>query len=266
MKRLSLAFTLIFSACVIPVAHAATLLVDQGRVYTGIAAGGVETGQIHLTNPTDESTSVKVYVEDWVYKQEGTGDKDFFPAGTLPNSASKWITLSPVEFVLPPYGEETIHYTITAPAGNLSGGYYSVIFFETILGTTQNEEGANVLVSGRIGTLMYMTINGTEKRSARIDALEIRPPGGSKPAEFDVTLTNDGNIALNTEGEFLIMDAQGLVKGRGPMTQTYLHPGATAKRTTAWTGTLPPGTYDVIVTIDLGEGSVAVKEAKMPVR
>lgn len=248
-------------------AQAATIRIDEARVRVEAAAGETKTGQIHISNPTDGPVTVKVYTEDWEYLDTGNGDKDFFPAGTLPNSASPWITYNPSQLVIEPFGRQTVDYTVAVPAtADASiGTRYSILFFETSLGMGQNEEGASVSVAGRIGSLFYVDIAGTIRREGKIQALTLTPGKGNRPAVIKTVFENTGNTALAVEGEFVLMDAEGGVKARGKLATIYVRAGAVASQESEWAGRLAPGTYDGVFTFDMGEGALLVEEKKITI-
>lgn len=242
---------------------AATIRIDEARIRIEMAAGETKAGQIHISNPTDSTVSVKVYTEDWEYLDTGNGDKDFFPAGTLPNSASPWITYNPSQLTIEPYGKKTVDYSVTTPAAVDEGTRYSILFFETALGEGKNEEGANVNVAGRIGSLLYVDIAGTVRREGKIEILKFTAGRGNRPAEIKVAFRNTGNTSVVLEGEFVLMDPDGTVKARGKLNPVYSREGSVSSQTTEWAGRLAPGTYDGVFTFDLGEGELLVEEQKI---
>ncbi len=248
-------------------AQAATIRIDEARVRIEAAAGETKTGQIHISNPTDGTVTVKVYTEDWEYLDTGNGDKDFFPAGTLPNSASPWITYNPSQLTIEPFGRQTVDYTVAVPADAdaSTGTRYSILFFETSLGMGQNEEGASVTVAGRIGSLFYVDIAGSIRREGKIKELTLTPGKGNRPAVIKTVFHNTGNTAVALEGEFVLMDFEGGVKARGKLTTIYARAGAVVSQETEWAGRLAPGVYDGVFTFDMGEGALLVEEKKITI-
>ncbi len=265
-KPLILALSVLSLAVFATPVLAATVRIDNARIRLALKPGETKSDQIRVENPTDQPAGVRVYAEDWAYKDIGDGDKDFYPAGTLERSSSRWITVNPQEVTIPPYGQTVVNYSLTVPSGNdKKGTYTTVLFFETVIGQATDSEGANVLVSGRVGSLIYVDIAGTVQRVGKFDKIDIKAPSGAKPAEFNITVTNAGNGPLSVEGEYLIMNAEGLVKGRGETVPIYIKEGVTATRATTWAGRLDAGTYDVIFTFDLGDNQIVVEEKKMQV-
>jgi len=244
-------------------AEAKTIRIDEARIRVELARGESKTGTIRVTNPTEDPTTINIYAEDWKYLDSGNGDKSFFPAGTMEDSASNWITYNPRTMTLPPFGQEELNYTIKAPAETADGTHYSILFFETILGETQDEEGASVLVTGRVGSLVYVDIAGTVNRTGKIESLEFVQGKGNKPSLFNLTFSNTGNTIIALEGEFLLFDSEGLVKGRGKLNPVYTRAGMTVSGSTEWTSRLAPGVYDGVFTFDLGGGDALVEEQQI---
>lgn len=261
--RLVILSALFAALCASTSASAATIRIDEARVRIEMKAGETKTGQIHITNPTDSVVAVKIYTEDWEYLDTGNGDKDFFPAGTLPNSASPWITYNPSTLTIEPFGKSTVDYTVQTPAVIGEGTRYSILFFETALGEGKNEEGASVTVAGRIGSLFYIDLAGTIRREGKIEQLKFYPGKGNRPAMINTVFKNTGNTAVSLEGEFVLMDSEGAVKARGKMSPIYSREGATVSQETEWAGRLAPGTYDGVFTFDLGGGELLVEEQKI---
>ena len=242
------------------------LKISIPKLELSLTRGERHAGEIEVENPTDKDIEVKVYVEDWIYKPDAGGQKDFGPAGTMPFSASKWITYAPSEVKLAPFSKKSVRYTVTVPQG-ASGGNYSVLFFECTIGSVPDpaEQGAFVRVAGRIGSLFLVRIKDTIERKGEISLVKIWPPSGNAPMEIETTFKNAGNVDVTLGGNLLIMDGEGKVVGRGDLAKMYTLPGNSSTRKTQWVGRLPKGVYDVLLTYDLGEGKAIVKEEKISI-
>ena len=240
-------------------ADAATIRISAPKIQLELAPGETYSGEIVAENPAEDENKVKIYLEDWAYTSLATGEKKFSPAGTTPLSAGKWITFSPAQDTLKPFGRITAHYTITVPP-DAKGAYYAVLFFETVLGTATDEEGVNVMVAGRIGALFFIEIKGTVDRKGEIQAVDFKAPEGNKPMEITTTFHNTGNTDITLAGNFLIMDTQEKIQGRGDLNKIYTFPNDVGKGTTQWVGRLPKGNYHALLTYDLGKGKSLVEE------
>ena len=242
--------------------QAATIRISAPKVEVEVAPGETYTGEITAENPTEESIKVRVYLEDWVYAPGGTGEKIFSPIASTPFSAGKWITFSPAEETIGPFGKTVVRYTIAVPS-DAKGGHYAVLFFETILGTAQDEEGVTVLVAGRIGSLFSVETKGFSEKNGQIKLVEIKPSEGNQPLQISSTFFNSGNVDVTLGGNFLIMDKDGRVRARGDLNKIYTFPGQTETGKTEWVGRLAPGDYQAILTYDLGKGKTIVEEKSL---
>ncbi len=238
--------------------HAATLTINTPKVDIDTEAGSTVSGEITVENPTDTVASLKAYLEDWMYVS-GEGDKKFAPPGTMPLSASPWITFATPEPTIPPFGRIIVRYTVRVPEG-AAGAHYSVLFFETVIGNMPNEEGVSVDVAGRIGSLFIVEAKGSVIRDGQIVSLEIALPEGNKPMEIHTTFKNTGNVHIPLEGSFLILDEEGQVRARGDLSKLYAFPDQTVDGKTQWVGRLPKGNYTMIATFNLGKGKSLVEE------
>jgi hypothetical protein len=224
---------------------------DQAKIRVKVPPGQTAIGRIEIKNPSDEIKKVRVYAQDWEYSNE-LGEKDFFLAGTKKLSCAKWLSFVPAEFSLNPAAQEYLQYTIRLPQ-NAKGGYYAILFFESLLGEVPEdiEAMAIVPVAVRVGCLIAVEVEGTIERSAQVDNLSIlKEPEGYK---IEADFTNTGNADITVAGNFSVVDKQGMVFARGEFANRYTLPEDKVKISSNWKGKLTKGSYDVIVTLDLGK-------------
>lgn len=107
---------------------------------------------IEVMNTTSESLHVSSSVMDWTLTL--SGHKQYFEAGTQPNSCAKWIQMNPVEFVLAPKQSIRVRYSISQPANldaeHLGAEHWAMIFF-TARKTPRAGQGIGLNVNTRIG-------------------------------------------------------------------------------------------------------------------
>jgi hypothetical protein len=224
---------------------------DQAKIRVKIPAGQTAIGRIEIKNPSDEIKKVRVYAHDWEYSSE-LGEKDFFPAGTKKLSCARWLSFVPAEFSLNPSAKEYLQYTIRVPQ-NAKGGYYAILFFESLLGETKEspEAMAVVPVAVRVGCLLAVEVEGTIERSAQVENLSVlKEPEGYK---IEADFTNMGNADITVAGNFSVVDKLGMVFARGEFANRYTLPEDKVKLSSNWKGKLTKGRYDVIMTLDLGK-------------
>lgn len=218
---------------------------------------------------------MKVYLNDWNYLPVADGSKEFVPANTTPSSCASWITFSPAEFTLPPFGRQKISYEVKVPR-DAAGGHYAALFFESVFGkmqAQQEELRAAVNLAIRIAVLFFVEPEGTVQRSGTVSKFSITP-GTDTTNTFMFEFKNTGNSDCTAGSTYHVMDKNGLVKSRGQFNDVYALAGGIAQAKAVHASLLSPGTYTLVITVDMGKalqeanmgrGPVIVKEAQVVV-
>jgi hypothetical protein len=240
-----------------------TLRVDKPRVKLAVSPGEAKSGTISVENPSHYPLTIKTYLEDWEYSPGGEGVKTFALAGTHSRSGALWISYSPAEFTIPPYGRKKVNYTVNVP-NDAKGGYYAILFFETQLGEKQNAEGLSVAVMGRVGTLFYIEAEGTQIRRAELRDLKITRKNKAEPLKINAVFKNTGNTQLKARGTFDVINDKGMVFARGSFNEIYTMPGGEEAIQADWYEDIPPGEYDLIITLDTG-GTPLIEEHRIKI-
>lgn len=225
--------------------------------------GETKTGTITVENKSDAAVDMRVYVEDWVYAEDG--GKKFMPAGTAPLSCAKWITTHPQKIHIEANSKTGVQYVVSVPPDAI-GGHFAVIFFESVVNEGEAVRG-NVMVhfSGRIGTIIYMEAEGMVKRTGSITSFTCGRPDQNSPLAINMTLKNEGNTCIIAQGVMNIVDKDGNIFGRQELGPINTLPGDTRNYKTEWLGDLKEGTYDVIATLDAGVDAPLVAETVLTV-
>lgn len=269
MKKNNIIYTALFlfiiNFCFVACSWAG-IRIDKPKIRLTIAPGSYDGGEVKVENNGNDPASVKVYLEDWVYKVQD-GGKEFIPKGTTPLSCSNWITFYPADFTVPVGGTQMVRYTVTVPQ-DAKGGYYSVMFFETGGGDMEklDEQGntMTVKVLNRLGALFYVEPQGTIQKTAELKNLVISQNLNRLNVSAD--LINTGNTDIAASGTFDVMDAQGFVYARGAFEDAYTLPKDKATiRSVVNSTNLKAGDYDILITLDFQNNGNLIKEAKFSV-
>lgn len=241
-----------------------SIRINEPKINLTVPAGGAKTGIISVDNLTDEEVSVMAYAEDWQYAKSGDGTKEFFPRSSTKFSCSNWLTIYPAEFQLPAFGRKDVQFTVRVPE-DASGGFYSVVFFESKLGTAQTEEGVFVAVAGRLGSLIYLQVEGKTERKAAIEAFKTSRTDTQGPVQISFIFKNTGNTDITAKGTYNIIDDKGMVFVRGQIPDIYTLQGDRVEIKTDFLSELEQGNYDFILTLDLGQDAVVIEERSIKV-
>jgi len=268
LKKISI-FLLFFSLAFFSLAQALELpSLDKPKVRMSIAPGETAYGELVIENRSGESRTMRCYLEDWRYSAGGDGTKDFFPPSTNVLSCASWISFSPADFTIQPYGRKKISYSIKVPEG-AQGGYYAVLFFESNFGgqgagAGEENVGGEIGLAIRIGTLFYVEIKGNASRRASLENLSFTQTKGSGLAIL-LSLNNTGNVDITSATTYHIMDKNGLIHARGEFNEAYTLPGDNVRLAAAWDEPIPSGKYTLVVTSDIGKGLEDTNSGRGPV-
>ena len=269
-------FLLFFSCFAINVRAAGIPYMDKAKIRISVAPGNRGYGEILMENPDVTERTMRLYLEDWYYLPAADGSKEFVAPGTYSRSCAPWITFSPAEFKIAPFGKQRINYSIKVPEDAV-GGYYTALFFETLFAEAKNPEGemsVGIDLRIRVATLLYIEADGTVKRKAVIDNLKFENNLSSGKVLVKVDFANTGNVDITADGKFHIMDENGIVCARGEFNEIYTFPGDKAKLAASWKKPLSKGKYDLVATFNLGKaleetgfgrGPMVTKEASIEI-
>ena len=228
----------------------AQIFVEQGKVEHEISPGQNIAGNVTVHNTSDQPLTIRVYWEDFRYEAPYDGKKKFLPAGTTPYSLSGWATVSAQSFTLPGYGKKDVNYVINPPA-ELKGGYYGVLFFEKAPESVSSSHGINIVA--RVGSLFFL------EPADRIKKASISSWSFESDA-LQGKFKNEGDVILIPKGVFYVLDDSGVAVDRGEIEKMYIPPGEEADFSFSLSPELGSGHYNAVVTFDLNEGDVVVKE------
>jgi len=249
IKRLF--FKLFFFLSLTIIINAFSINLDPPSVHLKLRPGDVNSGYLVLENTGKKDSDFRVYVSDWKYLPDGS--KEFLEAGSTKYSCASWLKIEKKSFSLLPEKEEKIKYSISVPHG-VSGGYYCVVFFESMYGINQD----NVSLLGRIGTIFYVDIIGTEKKEAVINDMKIlsQTPLDDKKQQLDISffVENKGNVRLTPYGNLVFVDKNNKVVKKENIYGINTLPGDSIEK--VYTVNLPKGTYDAFLTLDCGDENI----------
>ncbi len=228
----------------------AQVLLEEGKIRTNVTPGENITGKVTVHNTSDAPVSMKVYWEDFAYKSPYDGSKEFLPKGTTDHSLASWVNVPVSVLDLPPFSKKDVAYMANVPE-DLDRGHYGVLFFEKANESQSPEMGMNII--SRAGCLFFIEPKNKIKR-IRLDNFRFTGK------ELAVDLTNQGNVIIIPNGTFYVIDQEGMVYDRGEIKKVYLPPDKTADYILTFNADMDPGTYTLVMTLDLDDNDVAVRE------
>ncbi len=102
-------------------------------------------------------------------------------------------------------------------------------------------------------------------RSAQISDLSVVRQNANRPLIVEAAFANTGSVDLQAASTFDIMDSSGMVVARGEFNDVYTFPSDKGTLKARWKEEIPQGTYDLIITSDLGKAQADAGFKRGPV-
>ncbi len=162
---------------------------------------------------------------DWTLTPQGrlvvAGNSSSAQSNYIKYSLASWLQLSYNPFELSPDNPVKVKFTVTVPGSpSLNGSYWAALAFST-KPKPGKFEGISVLVNTRVLSVVYVTIQGTEKPASELQGVSLQTDDqGKKYVVADVV--NKGNVYLRLNGELRFVNAKGEVVRRKALPERVL--------------------------------------------
>lgn len=223
-------------------------------------AGEAVSAKVTAHNKGSYAVTVTTEVTDMVTRtgEDGFSVRDEAPAGTTPHSCARWIQLAQQGPVTISPGESAVlEFVVSPPPEIEAGGYGAYLFFiakpaEAPPEAPQDKPEIRLVTIPRLGVSVIYEVAGTIRRAGELTQLEFTPPDSSHPLRVRHGFVNTGNAETVLSATFHILDAQGLLVGKGSLKTLKTFPGETGTMETLWDQTLPSGRYSALITFEIG--------------
>ncbi len=202
----SLFFILFFtSVSLSQIAAASTMSLTATPVRLGddfsIALNPGEKKQVQLKvrNGSLETVVLESAATDFIVASDGST-----PVAVDSNqvdnrwSLASWLTLAPAQHKLASEEVATVNVLIEVPEDALPGGHYAMIHHRP-LNASEAEAGSGSGISQRVGTLLYVIVNGPISEEAYISRFDWPKFLENGPVDFSLNIDNQSDIHINTQ-------------------------------------------------------------------
>lgn len=204
-------------------AQQSSVAVSPASIAAKVKGGMSYTQNFTITNNTASALKFRSSVNDLCYDEQNkrvTGRP-----GTLPRSASLWIQFTPAEVVVNANSSAVIKAVITIPK-SANGSFYSIPIFEGL--PVANPEKPIMTSTASIGVrflglMQFTTEEGSEYNVEIMDG-KISPPTASSTMDLSLNLRNRGSAHAKVRGSFAILNAAGVLAGRGNIEEKNICP------------------------------------------
>lgn len=172
--------------------------------------------------------------------------------------AYQWVEFSQAEYHLAAGQRVDVPYTVSVPQNAASGGHYAVLFAETQ--PPEGASGSSVMRKKRVGSLLYMTVNGEITMKGSLESWDVKTWQTSRPITSTVRIKNSGNTHFQTDMKVHYSSLLG--KKRYELNQQLLIlPGTTRRVPVEWANAPNFGVFKASGTV-----SYLDKNESLPVR
>lgn len=186
------------------------LKVSPVRQSISMEPGTTKVLQVTIENLTTVPANLHPIVNDFVAGSDERGqpniilnENEYAPSHSL----KRFVAKIP-DFTLSPRETKNISVKLTVPAGAAGGGYFGAVRFGA---ADPNDPNKQVSLSGSVGSLILLRVNGNISEKIAIESFDVRQDGKSKAffttnkdLQAVVRFKNEGNIQVEPFGKFAL--------------------------------------------------------------
>ncbi|MFP4589619.1 MAG: dockerin type I domain-containing protein [Candidatus Acetothermia bacterium] len=176
-------------------------------------------------------------------------DSSDIPMEYVNRSAADWIEVQPQEFTLEPNEEQEVQFTVSVPQ-RVEGTHWATIYVSSEP-RPMDREGTTIMAIKRFAVKVYETIPGTASREAYVTDFSVVT---TAIPQFNLHLSNQGNVKIEVAGELRLRDEQGEVVDTIEIDSFPVLPGYERELTLQGEEVtkLSPGDYNAVAILDYG--------------
>ena len=216
--------------------------------------GQSTTQRLTLTNGTSMKMTFDLLARDVVVRN---GQRMFVDAGQIDGSIAATAVFSRGHVTLQSGESTSVDVTFTMPPRTTCRAVAAMFRASAPI-----KNGTGSMVPA-VGTLM--TFRLSDEVGATGSGVVVRPQSRSANAAFAEMYTNTGAEPLVAKGVVAILDGSGALIGKAAMPPRRLLPSERVEMKSEYPGELRPGTYRVVLTVDL-EGQTVTHDAQMRIQ
>jgi P pilus assembly chaperone PapD len=179
-------------------ANAIEISVGPPRFELNINSNNTRSNSITITNFSNQPTSMRAYVRNWIMNDKN----ELEDAPSDEKTLDQWIIFTPSKFTIPPGGTQTIRFAVRPKIKPAPGEYRAVIYFEEA--PSDNLKPGSINTVTRVGVAVY-AYAGEIKRIGTINSVTVDAKPNSIKAIFNVS--NHGNAHIRINGQYAIWRA-----------------------------------------------------------
>lgn len=187
--------------------------------------GSIAEGTLKIINDTDTPLTFDITTNDF-FVDNTQGTPNLLPNSTLAKnfSAASWVGIVPDVVTVGPHSSQPLNYYIQIPKDARPGGHYAAVVFTPRANI--NVQGTGTSVQTKIGTLIYLGVNGPISEDATVT--QFSAPGFSEygPVKVMTQIKNMGDLHIKPQGTITITDMLGRTIATQSLKENNIFPTA----------------------------------------
>lgn len=235
--------------------------VSPAKLYFTQKGTSEQTLLLHLTNPMDTRLILQATCADW--RRDSTGDKVYFPAGSLPTSCCSLVRVTPSTIELAPGEQRDVLVSLVSDQPAKAG----VIRNGKLLLTQSNEQevarlkgASQFIIKAQIGVHVYVIPDDNSPSDIAITGMDIAKSGPQYQVKVQVRNTGGTLLESQLRLEYLNLETMQEVKTEAVPVNTM--PNDVFRIVATVPATLAAGKYLIVAVLDSGP-SQALKVAEL---
>lgn len=212
---------------------------------------------LRFRNTSDETISVKNYVEDFIVAEDGSTPIPVTDETSNRWSLASWVTVSPSTATVAPNQTANVNVVINVPDDALPGGHYAVVWHEPN-NAAATAEGAQSRVAQRVGSLLYFLVEGPINEEAFVRNFDVQDLTEYGPVPFSYTVENMSDIHISPRASVSIHNLFGQKVDEITIDPLNVFPLMSRAFDGQWDRVWGSGFYTARLTMNYGENGQVV--------
>ncbi len=219
--------------------------------------GDVVTESFKIVNGTDIDLTLSATPKN--FTPEGEDGSINLTQESTPYSLASWISVSPLEVVVPARGSQVFDFVITLPVDAEPGSHLGSVIVQT---NPVDIDGSGAAVSQEIGPLILVSVSGDIVEAAEIASFTTDSVWEKGPIAFETRVTNNGNVHFKPSGTIEIKNIFGNVVTNIDLEEKNVLPNSTRKLVNEWAPSgFTVGRYTADLTLVYGSDGVILTDS-----
>lgn len=220
-----------------------------------VAPGKKLQAAVKVRNNSNKAFTINTAIDDFVIGDDGETPVAVTEEVDYRWSLKNWLILAPDFQVLQPRQTGIINVIIDVPADALPGGHYAMITHKPVgLNGEKFQDSASSLISQRVGTLLYVIVEGPINEEAFVRDFTMPRFTEYGPVPFSFMVDNQSDIHIKPEISIEVYNLLGMKVDTIAIESKNVFPMVSRTFTGQWDAVWGSGFYNAKLIMSYGSG------------